>query len=151
MDKNLQEANRVLDKALGEYAEALTRKRLFLTEKIGLTERERKFAMYVISNAVMELKEYRRREKRTAEFEDIEEYHKDAPEQIERTIGYGYGQHNAARSIAGSSLSSLFGGMGIDTIYALEALAEREDIHTHCPVIVEEYYKELEKQWTESA
>jgi len=115
-------------------------------EEIELTERERRFIMYVISKAVKELKECKFR----VEYHDSEKYKEDykgMPDQRERSIGYSYAQRNAARDIAGSSLSEVFGGMGIDTINALEALAEREDIHTFCPIIVDEYYGELLKQW----
>jgi hypothetical protein len=144
MTTQATETNQGLEETLAAYAEMIVRKELFLTEKIGLTDRERKFAVSVISKSVYELKEYARREQRARELKDETEYY---PGQNERNIGYGYGQRNAARDIAGSSLSSLFGGMGIDTINALEALAEREDIHHFCPIIVEEYYRELEKQW----
>ncbi|MDR2902889.1 MAG: hypothetical protein LBU77_00025 [Clostridiales bacterium] len=146
MNENTQATNNGLSEALEKYAAMIARNELFLNEKIGLTERERRFAVDVISKAVYELKQYARREKMTAEFENIDEYYKDRPDH-NRDIGYGYGQRNAARDIAGSSLSSLFGGMGADTINALESLSKREDIHTFCPVIVEEYYCELEEQW----
>ena len=147
MNANTQSANTGLEEALAKYAEMIARNDMYLTDKIGLTKRERNFAMYVISKAVRELTAFKRREKRTAEFADIEEYYKGMPEQKGRSIGYGYGQRNAARDIAGSSLSALFGGMGCDTINALEALAEREDAHTFHEIIVEEYYAELVKQW----
>ena len=111
-------------------------------KKLELSEREQHFAMYVISEAVNELKDYQYRtnqmENNVAGFTD------------DRTRGYSYGQHNATRTIAGSSLSALFGGMGIHTITALEKLAKRDDIHTFCPAIIEEYYGELCKCWNDS-
>lgn len=114
---------------------------MYLNEKIGLTERERKFAVDVISSGVKALISARRFEK-SAETE---------PEAYEgnnhRRLAYSYAERNTAREIAGGSLSALFGGMGMDTIIALENLSMREGIHTYFPIIVEEYYEELLKQW----
>lgn len=112
-------------------------------EQIQLTERERHFAVSVISNGVYALRSARR------SVESAEAMQEDYEGNCRR-LAYSYGERNTALSIAGSSLSDLFGGMGRDTIRALEALSIREDIHIHCPVLVEEYYEELMKQWRQN-
>jgi len=114
---------------------------LYLDEKMNLTERERNFAMYVISNGVSALK-FSQMDSADGHYDNIWL----SMVMRERSFGHAQGQRRAAREIAGSSLSELFGGMGNDTIKALETLAERKGVHTYCPIIVEEYYEELVKQ-----
>ena len=108
--------------------------------EMNLAGDERRFVMAVISKGVCVLKDAR-------EISDgLDGYARDK-ELRERMEGCANGMRNAARDIAGSGLSNLFGGMGISTINALEALAEREDVNIFRDIIVDQFYAELVKEW----